>query len=212
MQAFTDRWVNGFAKLYEENPLGQISWFTGTVSPVLAELVIDGTIARGQRVVDLGCGAGVAAAFLARHGMTVTGVDNSATALGAARHLSELYGVELELIEADILATTLPAESVDVVNDSFIYHNVRPEARTLYAAEVARILKPGGLFVMVGFSDRMTPGSGPIRLTSDDVLGAFLPGFEVEELRRFRNLPTQARPDQWHWLGLFRKRGQAAGA
>lgn len=208
MQAFTDRWVSGFAKLYEENPLAQISWFTGTVSPVLADLVIDGTLARGQRVVDLGCGAGVAAAFLARHGMTVTGVDASATALAAAEQLAALYGVELELIQADILRTTVPDESADVVNDSFIYHNVRPEARAAYAAEVGRILKPGGLFVMVGFSDRMTPGSGPIRLTSDDVLDPFLPGFEVEELRRFRNLPTEARPDQWHWLGVFRKRAQ----
>ncbi len=211
MQAFTDRWVNGFAKLYAENPLAQISWFTGTVSPALTELVINGTLKSGQKVVDLGCGAGVQASFLARHGMEVTGVDASPVALDAARRLAELYGVDLELVEGDILATGLPDGGADVVNDSFIYHNVRPEARAAYAAEVARVLRPGGLFVMVGFSDRMTPGSGPIRLTSDEVLHAFLPDFEVEEFRRFRNLPTEVRPDQWHWFGLFRKRDAESG-
>lgn len=206
MEAFTERWRTTFSKLYTERPLAEISWFTGAVSPVLAQLVIDATIQPGQKVVDLGCGAGVQAAFLAKHGMDVTGIDSSPKALEAARGLIELYGADVEFVEADILATTLPDGLADVVNDSFIYHNVQPEARDAYAAEVARILKPGGLFVMVGFSDRMTPGSGPIRLTSDDVLPTFLPHFEVEEFRRFRNLPTLQRPDQWHWFGLFRRR------
>ncbi|KOG88077.1 methyltransferase, partial [Streptomyces varsoviensis] len=80
MEAFTDRWADHFSKLYADLPLGEISWFTASVSPVLTELVIDGTLRPGQRVVDLGCGAGVHAAFLARHGMDVIGVDRSAMA------------------------------------------------------------------------------------------------------------------------------------
>ncbi|KOG88063.1 hypothetical protein ADK38_21860, partial [Streptomyces varsoviensis] len=118
----------------------------------------------------------------------------------------DLFGVRVTLVEADILATTLPDGEADAVHDSFIYHNIRPEARQAYVREAARVLRPGGRFVLVGFSDRMTPGSGPLRLTSDDVLDAVTPYFEVEEFRRFRNLPTRARPDQWHWFGHFRKR------
>lgn len=212
MEAFTERWTKNLAKLYTDVPLAEISWFTGAVSPMLSQLVIDGTLQPGQKVVDLGCGAGVQAAFLAKHGMDVTGVDSSPAALEAARRLIELFGVELDLVQADILETTLPDGHADVVNDSFIYHNVRPEARDAYVAESARILKPGGLMVVVGFSDRMTPGSGPIRLTSDDVLDPFMRHFEVEEFRRFRNLPTQVRPDQWHWFGLFRRREAARQA
>lgn len=206
MEAFVDRWVNGFAPLYENAELSDISWVTTSVSPALQGLVIDGTIARGSRVVDLACGPGVHANFLARHGMHVTGVDQSADALRKARILTGFYGTDATFIEGDILDVPLPDDSADVVHDSFVYHNVRPEARSTYASEVARLLKPGGLFVLVGFSDRMTPGSGPIRLTSDDLLGSLLPLFAVEELRRFRNLPTEKRPDQWHWLGVFRRR------
>lgn len=206
MEAFTDRWVDSFSSLYETDGLGTISWVTTSVSPALHELVIDGTIERGSRVVDIACGPGVHAAFLAAHGMRVTGVDRSTTALAKAASLAEFYGVRVELLEGDILAMPLPDGCADVGHDSFVFHNVRPEARERYAAEVARLLVPGGLFVLVGFSDRMTPGSGPIRLTSDDIVGPLLPYFTVEELRRFRNLPTEKRPDQWHWLGLFRRR------
>lgn len=206
MEAFTDRWVDSFAKLYDERPLGEISWMTGTVSPPLIELVVSATLAPGSVVADLGCGAGVHSTFLARQGYDVIGVDRSPRALEAAAQLATFYGLTVRWVEADILDTTLDSESVDVVHDSFVFHNVRPEARIAYVTEAARILRPGGLMVLVGFSDRMTPGSGPIRLTSGDVLGSFMYLFEVEEFRRFRNLPTPVRPDQWHWFGLFRKR------
>jgi ubiquinone/menaquinone biosynthesis C-methylase UbiE len=206
MEAFTDRWVQGFAPLYETEQLGEISWVTTSVSPVLQQLVIDGTLARGSRVLDVGCGPGVQAVFLARHGMRVTGVDRSRTALARARTLAEFYSASVDFVEGDVLEVPLPAAVADVVHDSFVYHNVRPEARPRYAAEVARLLAAGGLFMVVGFSDRMSPGSGPIRLTSDDLIEPLLPFFAVEELRRFRNLPTEKRPDQWHWLGLFRRR------
>ncbi|WP_282203041.1 class I SAM-dependent methyltransferase [Kitasatospora fiedleri] len=206
MQAFTDRWEQGFAALYDNRELAEISWVTTSVSPALQQLVIDGVIPRGSEVVDLACGPGVHAVFLARHGMRVTGVDRSATALAKARELAGFYDCDPAFVEGDILRTPLPDGCADVVHDSFVYHNVRPEARGDYLREAARLLRPGGLFVLVGFSDRMSPGSGPIRLTSDDVVRPALEHFSIEELRRFRNLPTEKRPDQWHWLGVFRRR------
>ncbi|UKJ62323.1 methyltransferase domain-containing protein [Cellulosimicrobium cellulans] len=206
MDAFTDRWVDKFSKVYDEEPLADICWVTTSVSPALQGLVIDQTIPRGSRVVDLGCGPGVHAIFLARHGMDVVGVDRSSGALERARQLAGFYQAEVEFVEGDILDVPLPDATADVVHDSFVYHNVRPEARAQYVAEVARILRPGGLLVMTEFSDRMTPGTGPIRLTGDDMTLPWLEDFTVEELRRFRNLPTEKRPDQWHWLGLYTRR------
>ncbi|MDH6118609.1 class I SAM-dependent methyltransferase [Kitasatospora sp. GAS204B] len=206
MQAFTDRWVNGFSQLYDNDDLAKISWVTTSVSPALQELVINGTLAHGSRVVDLACGPGVHAIFLAKHGLKVTGIDRSTTALAKARELAGFYAADVDFVEGDILDVPLPDGCADVVHDSFVFHNVRPEARAAYLDEAARLLAPGGLMVIVGFSDRMSPGSGPIRLTSDDLLEHALPRFRVEELRRFRNLPTEKRPDQWHWLALLRRR------
>lgn len=206
MRAFTDQWEQGFAQLYESHELADISWVTTSVSPVLQQLVIDQVIPRGSDVVDLACGPGVHATFLARHGMNVTGIDRSAAALDRARKLATFYSCDVTFIEGDILRVPLPDACADVVHDSFVYHNVRPEARGAYIREAARLLRPGGLVVLVGFSDKMTRGSGPIRLTSDDVALPWLAEFTIEELRRFRNLPTAKRPDQWHWLGVFRRR------
>lgn len=206
MEAFAEHWARDFKVHYDDRELSGISWVTTAVSPPLAQLVIDAGIPRGARVVDLGCGPGVQAVFLARHGMRVTGVDRSPVALAKARQLAGFYGTEVTFVEGDILAVPLPDDCADVVHDSFVYHNVRPDARAAYAAETARLARPGGLLVMVGFSDRMSSGTGPLRLTSDDILEPLLPYFRVEELRRFRNLPTEKRPDQWHWLGVFTRR------
>jgi len=206
MDAFTDRWVEKFSNVYEEEELADICWVTTSVSPALQGLVIDQTIPRGSRVVDLGCGPGVHSTFLARHGMKVVGVDRSGAALVKARQLAGFYDAEVDFVAGDILDVPLPDGSADVVHDSFVYHNVRPEARARYVSEVARLVRPGGLLVMTEFSDRMSPGTGPIRLTADDMTLPWAESFSVEELRRFKNLPTEKRPDQWHWLGLYRRR------
>lgn len=206
MKAFTDRWIENFSGKYDNERLGEITWVTGAVSPPVAELVTSLTIEPGARVIDLGCGAGVQSAFFAQHGYRVTGVDVSPQALRAARTLSGFYGIDVDWVEADVLETGLPAGEADFVHDSFIFHNIRPEARSAYAAEAARLLKPGGRMAIVGFSDHMVPGSGPIRLTSDDILSTFLPHFAVDELRRFRNFPTAKKPDQWHWFALLTRR------
>lgn len=206
MKAFTDKWVQNFGSKYDEVSLAEITWVTGAVSPPVAELVISMRFQPESRIVDLGCGVGVQAVFFAQHGHRVTGLDNSAKALESARTLAGFYGVDVEFVEADILATGLAEGAADVVHDCFIFHNIRPEARAAYAAEAARILRPRGTLVLVGFSDQMSPGSGPIRLTSDDILSTFTEHFEVEELRRFRNFPTAKRPEQLHWFALLTRR------
>lgn len=204
--AFCDRWIEKFHDVYQERELKDITWFTGTVSMELMRLVTDQTIRRGSRVVDLGCGPGVESLFLATHGMQVTGVDLSLPALKIARVQQAISNVPVAWVNGDILHLPLVSGFADMVNDSFIFHNIRPDFRRRYAANVFRILKPGGLFLMRGYSDRMSPGSGPYRLNSSDILDTFLDWFEVEKLERLRGLPTEKRPGQWHWVALFRPR------
>lgn len=206
MDAFTDHWVERFSDVYDEEKLSDICWVTGTVNPAVQGLIIDQVVKHASHVVDLGCGPGVHAVFFAKHGMQVTGVDRSATALARGRELASLFAVRVTFVQGEILDVPLPDGSADVVHDSFVYHNVRPEMRARYVVEVARILRPGGIVVMTEFSDRMSPGTGPSRLTADEMLLPWLQEFEVDELRRFRNLPTEKRPDQWHWLAVYRRR------
>ncbi|AGL14992.1 class I SAM-dependent methyltransferase [Actinoplanes sp. N902-109] len=208
MKAFIDTWVDKFATVYADSPLEKLSWFTASPGVELIKLVIDGVIKRGDRAVDLGSGPGVDAVFLAAQGLRVTGVDLSPDAVARAGAWARLAGVECEFIQGDVLDVPLPAHEADVVTDSFVFHNMRDEAREGYAREVHRLLKPGGLFVLNSFSSHMVPGTGPRRITSAEILSTFDAGrFELVELRTYRNLPTADKPGQVHWIGQFRALG-----
>lgn len=209
MDAFAPHWLQKFGTVYDDTALPDITWFTGAATPRLVELVSHGAIPRGARVVDLGCGPGVDALFLALQGMRVTAIDRSATALEVARKTAALWGVEVDWVEGDVLGTPLEDASADAVNDSFIFHNVAPEMRAPYAREVARLLRPGGLYVMRGYSDRMPAGTGSFRLTADDIFAAFNPDFECELLKREQGLPTAQKANQLHWVTVWRRRGVA---
>ena len=67
------------------------------------------------RALDIGCGEGRNAVWLARHGWTVTGVDFSAVGLEKARRLAEAQGVTVEWVLADLLDYQPPAGSFDLV-------------------------------------------------------------------------------------------------
>jgi ubiquinone/menaquinone biosynthesis C-methylase UbiE len=210
--AFIDRWVERFDTVYQDTALGEVPWFTAAPGIKVVEAVITGLIPRGSRVADLGCGPGCDAVFLASAGMDVVAVDRDEAALRKAGELTEWAGVRVELVQGDILATGLPSASFDVVNDSFVFHNVRAEARAAYAEEAWRILKPGGKVLVSAFSDLMVDGTGPLRLSATELFDAFGPtAWECLHLENYRNLPTEVRPDQLHWFGVFRKReGNAA--
>lgn len=205
MEAFDERWFKLHERVYEDVPLHEISWFNGSVGSELGALVVDGIIKRGDRVIDLGCGPGIDTLFFATQGMVATGIDRSESALDIARRLADIFGVDASWILGDILATSLADGCADVVNDSYVFHNVRPEARPQYAKEVVRLLRPGGIFVLRGFSDQMEAGRGPYRLTSAEILDTFAPLLSCERLTRFRGLPTERRPDQLHWLSIWRR-------
>ncbi|NLU74419.1 class I SAM-dependent methyltransferase [Streptomyces sp. HNM0575] len=205
--AFTVSWNDRFGNIYADQPLAQLSWFTGAPGIQLIERVIDGRLRAGQRLIDLGSGPGVDAVFLSLQGLDVTGVDISPDAVRRARSWAELAGASAEFVEGDVLDVPLPDSSADVVNDSFVFHNMRDEAREPFAAEVHRLLKPGGTFLLNSFSDHMVEGTGPRRITSAEILETFTADrFECVGLRTYRNIPTQKKPDQIHWIGEFRAR------
>ncbi|RUU32403.1 class I SAM-dependent methyltransferase [Mesorhizobium sp. M6A.T.Ce.TU.016.01.1.1] len=205
-RAFIDRWVDRFDTVYGTTPLAEVPWFTAAPGIKLIEAVIDGLIKRGSDIVDLGCGPGVDAVFLAAAGARVVGIDSSAAALDRARTLASWAGVDVGFRQGDILATGLPDACADIVNDSFVFHNVSDEARPLYAAEVYRILRPGATFLLSAFSDRMANGTGPRRISASEIFDTFPPNrFNCQHLEVYQNLPTPTRPGQYHWFGVFRR-------
>ena len=100
----------------------------------------------GVRLLEVGCGRGVALAYFDEHlhPERLVGLDIDAALLGEARTAWRRRGA-VELVCADVRAIPFPDASFDVVVDfGTLFHIARPERAV---AEIARVLVPGGVFV-----------------------------------------------------------------
>jgi ubiquinone/menaquinone biosynthesis C-methylase UbiE len=102
---------------------------------------------RGGRVLEVGCGRGIALRPLARalRPTQLVGIDVDGGLIAEARRRAEEAGVAAELRVADVRALPFPDASFDLVVDFGTCYHIARAARAL--AEIARVLTPGGLFV-----------------------------------------------------------------
>jgi 2-polyprenyl-3-methyl-5-hydroxy-6-metoxy-1,4-benzoquinol methylase len=101
------------------------------------------------RVLELGCGDGVNAVFMASRGCAVTAVDVSPTALAMAREKQREAGVEIELVEGDVFELELTPEPYDFVFDRGMLHHLQVFQFEDYKHLVAERLAPDGLFHLI---------------------------------------------------------------
>lgn len=121
-----------------------------------ARLRAEGWAVPGQRALDLGTGTGTVARGLAQLGLRVTGLDPSAELLAQAAELAARDGLTVEWVEGRAEATGLPAGGFELVTAGQCWHWFdRPRA----AAEVARLLVPGGRLVIAHYDWLVLPGN-----------------------------------------------------
>lgn len=141
------------------------------------------------RALDLACGEGRNAVWLAERGWRVTGVDFSDVALAKAARLAERRGVEVEWIVGDVLAHELGRQAFDLVAVLYLQLPHAELARVLRSAAAA--LAPGGTLVVIGHdTTNLTDGYGGPRdpsvlFTPDDVVSE-LGDLEVERAEAVR--------------------------
>ena len=96
----------------------------------------------GKDVIELGCGTAYVAAWLARRGARVTGVDNSPQQLETARRLQREHGLEFPLLLGNAEAVPLPGASFDLAISEYGAALWADPYR--WIPEAARLLRPGG--------------------------------------------------------------------
>ncbi len=106
----------------------------------------------GGTALDIGCGAGREAIFLAKCGLQVIAVDISAKALEIARKRASDAGVNVDWREGSFLDLPVEDASVDFINDRGALHIVPEAERPQFAREIGRVLKPGGTVFIRGAS------------------------------------------------------------
>lgn len=136
---------------------------------------------RPGTALDLACGAGRNAVWLAGQGWRVTAVDFSGVALRMARSLAAERAVDAEWIEADVVAWTPPARAYELV--CVFYLQLPASERPIALARAAAGVRPGGTLLVVGHDLlNLTEGSGGP--TQPDVL--FTPADVVAEIGDLR--------------------------
>ena len=118
---------------------GPTEMLTASVAP---RLVRYAGVTPGARVLDVGCGTGIAALTAARLGARVTGIDLTPELVAHARENAAVMNLDVELSEADAEALPFDDAAFDVVLSQFAHMFApRPEVAI---AEMLRVLKPGG--------------------------------------------------------------------
>ena len=115
--------------------------------------------ARTARLVDIACGTGLFLAEIKRNypRLAVTGVDLSAPYLAVAKRRLAAWS-RVALVEANAEALPFADASVDIVTCVYLLHELPRRARQAVAAEIRRVLKPGGRLVNV---DSLQTGDEP---------------------------------------------------
>jgi len=148
-----------------------------------------------ERAADLGCGTGRTGAWLRQHGVArIDGIDLTPEMLAIARG----RGIYERLAQADVAGTGLEGGTYDLVTTCLVDEHLR-DLRPLYR-EGARLLRPGGIHVLVGYHPHfiMTTGipthfdrrTGEpvaietyVHLLSDHVTAALAAGLSLGEMR-----------------------------
>ena len=131
------------------------------------------------RALDVGCGEGADAIWLARHGWDVTGTDISSVALErAARHAADIdaaVSARIEWKQVDLLVSAPEPDSFDLVSAQFMQLPPVPRAR-LFSALAASVRVGGSLLVVGHHPSDLTSGARRPRMpdrfyTADDIAG-----------------------------------------
>lgn len=141
------------------------------------------------RALDVACGEGRNAVWLASKGWRVTGVDFSHTGLAKAERLAAERGVEVTWVEADVVEWQPPPASFDLV--IVMYLHMVPGQRRQVLATAALALAPGGTVLVVGHDiSNLQEGTGgpqdPGILFSPEDIVEDLPGLQIAKAERVK--------------------------
>ena len=158
-------------------------WDTGITPPEIVAMIESGRVPMG-RALDLGCGTGTNAIYLARHGFRVTAIDlsrrSAALAKRKTRSAQLADGVQVGRGDVTLLRKWVNLNSIDFACDIGCFHNLKAETRRRYVSALTSVLKPGAIYMLYAFEPRADrPG-----VALDGKAMLFDPAFRLDAMRR----------------------------
>ena len=155
--------------------LGKSPWDTGVTPPELEKLIRGKQLPPG-RALDIGCGTGTNAIYLAQHGFQTVGVDIASLAIVQARYKAQRAGVPVKFYAADVIKVGMrggPAISapIDFALDIGCLHSLAATQLQSYVGMLRRVLRVGGFYLLYAWGPRKLHGR-PLGLTPDETVAA----------------------------------------
>jgi len=178
---------------------GRTPWDTNVTPPELVCAVEGPDALPPGRALDLGCGTGTNAIYLARHGWEVVGVDFVDKAVRQARKKAAHAGVEVQFFTGDVTRLEklrAVSGSFDLVLDIGCLHSLAPDGQARYAAGMVDLLRSGATFLLYAWGPSHGRGGGR-GLSPEQVKGLFAPQLRATRVQRGQE---RSRPSAWYWF------------
>lgn len=181
--------------------LGRVPWDTNVTPPEVVAVIEEEKLAPGQ-ALDLGCGTGTNAIYLAQHGWQVNGIDFVPRAIRRARRKARQSGVEGQVTfhvgdVAQLEALDLPP--INFALDIGCFHSLPSELRDAYAVGLDGVAAPGAVYLLYAFQPRQS-SVGRVGVTADEVAQLFAPGFRVVNVEYGEDVAGDPAASAWYRL------------
>jgi SAM-dependent methyltransferase len=159
------------------------------------------------RAIDLGCGTGTNAVWLAQQGFDAVGVDFSPLAIEAARKRAAKAGVRVQFFVADLLKTKDVRPEFKFFFDRGCYHVLRKIDAATYVRTVANWTFPNALSLVLAGNAREPMEPGPPVVSEQEFRDEWGGFFDMLWLREFRfDLSPQVPGQPLAWAGFLRRK------
>lgn len=164
---------------------GQTPW--DTKSPC-SELIktLDRGVVPPSRALDLGCGTGTNAIYLAQKGFDVTAVDISELALDKAREKAKTAEVNVRFMRRELPNLYLSGEEFGFIFDRGCFHSLRYGDRLKYARMLSGLTRGGSIFLLLTGNAKEPRNPGPPTLREEEIRETFSGLFDFIWIREFR--------------------------
>jgi cyclopropane fatty-acyl-phospholipid synthase-like methyltransferase len=136
------------------------------------------------RALDLGCGTGTNAIYLAQHGFTVTAIDFSRRAISLAKRKTRSAQltdrVRYERGDVTLMRRWALGGSIDFAFDIGCFHNLKADARQRYVLALTGVLKPGAIYMLYAFE----PQGDRAGVALDEIAALFDPAYRLDAMRK----------------------------